>query len=288
MTTLLVALDGTMSSERAVPIAREIATRSFCDLVLLRSSWDSSEEEAAAYLRGVPERYDLELDTQAQVIHGFPGDAVNELARTIGDAAICLTSHGRSAVGHYLLGGQSETILAHAPVPVFVVGPEASTEWPAGGQIGVCVDASSDPAVVATFAAPWADRFGFEAEVVTVRAEDDRPVSRFHPASREQLNETVEQIEARGVRARNFVLKEIQPATRLARFAVDHRLALLVAEKHHGGAARDVLGSTTMNLIHRAPCPVLVPPHATERVPGPADASGEAHRERGGAASGTT
>jgi nucleotide-binding universal stress UspA family protein len=272
MTTVLVALDGTMSSERAVPIARELAARSFADLVLVRSSWDSSEEEAAAYLSGVPERFGLEFDTRSVVVHGFPGDAVNELASEIDDAMICLTGHGRSAVGHYLLGGHSETILAHAPVPVVMVGPSVPYEWPRGDHLGLCVDAKSDPAVVAPFSAQWAARLGFEVDVLTMRAEDDRPVSRYHDATREQLDDTVRRIQAAGVRARSVVLKEVQPATRIARFASEHRLALLVAAKRHEGAARDFLGSTTMNLIHRSPCPVLVPPHDAIATAPPGDA----------------
>lgn len=261
MTTVLVALDGTMSSERAIPVARELAVRSFADLALVRSSWDASEGDVAAYLAGVPERFGLEIDTRCIVVHGFPGDAVNALAREIGDAVICLTGHGRSAVGHYLLGGHSETILAHAPVPVVVVGPSVIYEWPRGDHLGLCLDAQSDPAVVAPFSARWAERLGFEVDVLTMRAEDDRPVSRYHEASREQLDDAVQRIRSAGVRARSVVLKEVQPATRIARFASEHRLALLVAAKRHEGAARDLLGSTTMNLIHRSPCPVLIPPH---------------------------
>jgi nucleotide-binding universal stress UspA family protein len=263
MTTVLLPLDGTTSSEQAIPFGQLLALRLFADLVLVRSSWNSSEDEVSAYLDGVLDRYDLDLDTVGRVVYRFPGDALHDLATDYDDSAICLYSHGRSGLGHFLLGSYSESILALSQVPVFAVGPAARPGWPAGGRLGVCVDASTDPAAIAPFAASWATRLGLGADVLTVRPEDERPVTRFHPATRVLLNDLVDRLEDGGTHARDFVLKEVQPARRLARFAAEHDLALLVAAKRHDGAARDLLGSTTMNLIHQSPCPVLVPPIPT-------------------------
>ena len=66
---------------------------------------------------------------------------------------------------------------------------------------------------------------------------------------------------AASVRAHGQVLEELQPARKLADFAAQHDLALLLADKRSGtGLAREALGSTVMNLVHQSCCPVLFPP----------------------------
>jgi nucleotide-binding universal stress UspA family protein len=282
MPTVLVPLDGSDAAERAVDVAQALALHLFADLVLVRSAWDTPESEVTAYLDGVLDRHDLDLDTTGKVIYRFPADAMHDLATEYEDAVLCLFSHGRSGLGHAVLGSQGEAILARSVVPVFVVGPQTKASFADGRHVGLCVDAATDETAFVPFAVQWAARLRLDADVLTVRAEDDRPISRFHPASRERLDEAVALLEAGGVHARSFVLSELQPARCLARYADDHDLALLIAAKRSGtGVARDFLGSTAMNLVHHSPCPVLFPPALGGELPatGPEHASPDRARD---------
>jgi nucleotide-binding universal stress UspA family protein len=127
-------------------------------------------------------------------------------------------------------------------------------------RLGLCVDEASDQAALVPFCADWAKDLELDVEVLTVRAEDDRPISRFHPASRRKLDELVAALAARELEANDVVLKELQPARALAHHAAERDLALLiVAKRTSTDLRRDFLGSTTMNLVHHSPCPVLIP-----------------------------
>jgi nucleotide-binding universal stress UspA family protein len=266
MAKVLVPLDGSAAAERAVVVGQALALQLFADLVLVRSSFDTPEREVVAYLDGVLDRFDLDLDATGKVVCEFPPDAIHDLAVGDDDGILCLASHGRSALGHYLFGSLSEAIVAQAAVPAFVVGPHVdlgvldrlgAIPQP---RAGWCIDAATDVETIGPVCADWAERLRLDVDILTVRAEDDRPVSRFHPATGRQLDRAVALLEERRVRARRSVLKEAQPARRLARYATDHSLALLIAAKRScEGPARDVLGSTTMNLVHQSPCPVLLP-----------------------------
>lgn len=265
MSTVLVPLDGSPHAERALPVARSLAAALGAHLVLVRSTFDAHRDEVVAYLQAVADREGLDPATSTLVASNFPADALHDVALDHDDAVLCLASHGRTGVGHALLGSAAEEILRRAAVPVFVVGPHEgpvvfATDAP-GARVGLCVDAHTDPDQVVRFAAAWAERFHLAVEVLTVEAEDDRPISRFHPAPAEILDAVVAGLRAHGLTASATVLRELSPARRIARYAVDHHLALLIASKRSGtGPARDLLGSTTMDLVHQSHCPVLLPP----------------------------
>ncbi len=271
MTTILVPLDGAASGERAIAPARSLAARLDADLVLARSSWDASDDDVARYLDDVLDRSHLSIETTKHVAFRFPPEAVADVAAQYPDPLICLASSGRRGLAHAVLGSASEEVMAGSSVPILACGPHlertAIDRLADPGRelrIGLCVDARTHETAVGQFCVHWARELGASVEVVTVRAEDERPVSRFQAAEPDQLEAMVELLRANGVAAEAHELAELQPARRLAAHAAAQELALLVAAKRSGsgGLARDVLGSTVMSLIHQAPCPVLLPPAA--------------------------
>jgi nucleotide-binding universal stress UspA family protein len=132
MTMVLVPLDGTRVAERAVPLARSLAAWSGAELLLVRSAWDCSTREVTVYLDDVVDRFDLHREASARVVDAYPADAVSELARGQEDAVLVLATHGRSGLGHALIGSFGEEILARWPGPALVVGPH-----PGAGRRGV-------------------------------------------------------------------------------------------------------------------------------------------------------
>jgi nucleotide-binding universal stress UspA family protein len=266
MTTLLVPLDGSSAGERAIAPARSLAGRLDADIVLARSSWDVSDADASRYLDSAFDRFHLNIETTKRVVFRFPPDAVADLATDYTDPLICMASSGRRGIAHAVLGSASEEVMARTSVPIVACGPEVDPEvlerLPATPRLGLCIDAGTHETPVVQFCVHWARALGASVDVLTVRAEDDRPLSRFHAATADQLADAVALLQANDVVAAAHELEELQPARRLAVHARAQHLTLLVAAKRSGagGLARDVLGSTVVSLIHQAPCPVLLPP----------------------------
>jgi nucleotide-binding universal stress UspA family protein len=84
---------------------------------------------------------------------------------------------------------------------------------------------------------------------------------------RDQARETLEHLDVDGVERRITVPGT--PAKALHDLAVEEHASLIVlGVTHHRGAARAVPGSVAANLLHGAPCPVLVVPEG-RRTDGP-------------------
>lgn len=139
-TKILVPLDGSPKSERALPQAIALLSRDHdCTLYLLRvleiqsvNTWTSvnliaarAEEERTVteyleglQLEGLPERCTVE-----RVIRSGPSPAksIADFADKHGVDLIAMTCQGRSSFQQFLLGSQTERTLQLAKVSVLVV-----------------------------------------------------------------------------------------------------------------------------------------------------------------------
>ncbi|MCC7362754.1 MAG: universal stress protein [Dehalococcoidia bacterium] len=133
---LLVTLDGSETSELALPVAREIANAAGAAIHLVRVvnpvaevAWsgigpapDMGEitrqyaDAAQAYL----EKVSLQGETY-EVMYGRPLDAILESARTQSCDVIAMGTHGRGGITRLALGSTTDAVVRASDRPVLVV-----------------------------------------------------------------------------------------------------------------------------------------------------------------------
>jgi nucleotide-binding universal stress UspA family protein len=135
--TLLVPLDGSAFSERALPLATTLARAAGATITLIHCAWSKpkpGEEtnaaqqravgEAQTYLSGISSTLgpqNVRIETRAP----FAAPAAGILAEIGHGAAdlVIMCTHGRSGVGRVLYGSVAEAVLAKSPVPILLVLP---------------------------------------------------------------------------------------------------------------------------------------------------------------------
>jgi nucleotide-binding universal stress UspA family protein len=135
---ILVPLDGSYLSERAIKPALEIAQRRKAKLFLCRSHeptilspaakgfvnqnelHQKEKEDIETYLKSqLPSEYD---NCETAILTGEAAEAVLSFAEKESIELIVLTTHGDSGFGRWLLGSVAERITRHSPCPVLSIG----------------------------------------------------------------------------------------------------------------------------------------------------------------------
>lgn len=136
---VVVGVDGSSTSARAIEFAFDFADRHRCELVVVHAwsdlpmdalepvrAWDENWDEVrgkgdrllSEALAGYPERYP-EVEVRRVVAFDRPAHALLEHAE--GAALLVVGSHGRGALRSVLLGSVSHALIYHAPCPVAVL-----------------------------------------------------------------------------------------------------------------------------------------------------------------------
>lgn len=136
---MVVGVDGSSTSARAITFASDFADRHRCELVAVHAwsdlpmdalapvrSWDEDWDEVrrrgaqvlAESLDGYPERYP-NVATRREVTFDRPAHALLEHAD--GATLLVVGSHGRGALRSVLLGSVSHALIYHALCPVAVL-----------------------------------------------------------------------------------------------------------------------------------------------------------------------
>jgi nucleotide-binding universal stress UspA family protein len=61
------------------------------------------------------------VDTSWAIRRGRPAEEILAAAKESGAELIAMATHGRTGIGRLLFGSVAETVLRHAPVPVFMI-----------------------------------------------------------------------------------------------------------------------------------------------------------------------
>ena len=269
MSTIVVPLDGSSFAESALPIARGLAERDQGTLRLVRVSvpattddCDRYLQEVAAGMAGPPVSTSIYVASTGDRV----SDGVEAVLGELPDALVCMTAHGRSGLGAAVLGSNAEDILHRLGEPAVVVGPRCAGSWPAEPRMVVPLDGSGRAERILPRVAWAAEEWTLDACVLQVAHPFDREVVDAGGGSAEHARWQLEQL---GVRAEANFQVGPDPAAAIAKLARRIEASLIVMSSYiHPGVARTLLGSVTMQVIHRAPCPVLVCPpsrHADER-----------------------
>jgi nucleotide-binding universal stress UspA family protein len=148
--TVLVPVDGSEQSERAVDHALEIAEKFESTLHVLHAIDDRGSGRAAEAVselsRNASERQEMNerrkqagteltdgvierareatIDAEAVVLRGDPAEVITDYAEQKEIGLIVLGARGRSAVGKFLLGNVAGKVARHATTPVLLVRPD--------------------------------------------------------------------------------------------------------------------------------------------------------------------
>ncbi|MBS2038839.1 universal stress protein [bacterium] len=283
---ILIPLDGTEISERALDCGREMARRCGASLVLARIV-----EHLGELAPGLPPELLPELQRKAEIralnyledraarlvpldvqIYNPIGSARDEIAR-LAEAHHCdlilMASHGRDGAQHLLLGSVAEGLLRQSPCPVLLVRPEAR---PASlfSHVLVPVDGSSASLSVLEKLPPL---LAPDGKVTLLQSSGVSLYPNYqHKAG--LVEEYLQRAEARlrlisqpGMNLEVVVL-EGQPVSDILSWSSENDCDL-VAMTTHGrtGFRRFWLGSVCEKVARLAPCHVLVhrPHHRSEQ-----------------------
>jgi nucleotide-binding universal stress UspA family protein len=180
------------------------------------------------------------------------------------DLAIVGSPH-RGAVGRALIGSVAENLLHGAPCPV-VVAPRgyAGERHEPFRRVAVAYDGTPESKMALRRAEAIAARTNGTVEVLTVVAPPTgmpgvagyTPVE--PPEPEKVLKEAIDSIDRRlGAEGRRL---DGAPAHTLAEACEDGAELLVVGSRGYGPVMRVLLGSVSTQLVHLAPCPVLVVP----------------------------
>ncbi|MEO1057599.1 MAG: universal stress protein [Actinomycetota bacterium] len=259
--TLIVAVDGSEESWRAIDVAARLAQRAACSVRVvevvafdaivdgigerLARQCDSHQSVQDARAAGV------EIDTTVVQHHDPVAGLLRQIDRS--NAMVVMSSRGLGRTAA-VIGSVTSTVVAEARVPVICVGPEVDvsiTEW--NGPVIATVDGSDLAERALPIATRLADTVEATAWIVNVSEPDHTPTDVVESAHIAHL------ARALGPDTQFEVLHGDDVPTAVAAFATNQGAAAIVASTQgRTGLDRLVLGSTAAGFVRRAPCPVVL------------------------------
>jgi len=268
---ILLALDGSENSERALWWATKYAGREKALVVLFRAVDTTILErefipsqltDARNYLQRMEtEINQAGLPSKIVVRQGTPALAIVKTAMEERCDLILMTTRGGSKIKRWAIGGVTEQVLRMSPIPVL---PVQTRTRPAKNdhlrRIIVPVDGSRLAEVANAWAAGLARMF--KAQLIFLHVYPDGPEALSNhreetfDALRARTVRLCQQLRKTGIKAR-FAVRSGDAADCVLRFA--RKNDLIVTTTHgDGGFKRWIFGSVAEKLIHEARIPVLV------------------------------
>jgi nucleotide-binding universal stress UspA family protein len=286
--TLVVALDLAEDGDRALPVARALATHGPVAVDLVTVSEPGMPTGADAYeleRRAVGHGWDPDAWT---VVHDIDAAAglLEHAARRTAPLLVMATS-ARPPMSSAVFGGVTRGVLRRSQGPVLLIGPDVADPWRADRSpadpsssglspalvVGVdraAINLSTVPAIVA-----WRATFGGPPPrlVEVIRpGDDDLP-------ARQRLDDLAAELAAHHIPAATRVVVADDPVRGLQDAAADLDDAVYVAVSARYTDGRLHWHSTTQQLVARAAHPVLVvPARAVPALDLPVGGAAEDHR----------
>lgn len=277
MTKLLVGFDGSDGGRDALAFAKALASTSGASTLVVTVlpygpfpvGFEELEEDAAAKAEPLLEeaRESLAgLSVETRVFGGgSPAWVITHLAEEEDIDTIVVGSPHRGALGRAFIGSTAESLLHGAPCAV-VAAPRgyAAETRPSFRLIGVAYDGTAEAMLALHRAEAIAKETDAAIRVLTVVSP---PVALpgvvgYTPALPPEPEKILE--EATNVLDSNLAVDGRcltgPVASTLAEACEDGVDLLLAGSRRYGPAMRVLLGSVSTQLIHKAPCPVMVVP----------------------------
>jgi nucleotide-binding universal stress UspA family protein len=255
--TLIVPVDGSLAGERALYVAQTLAARfDACAIVVMTASRDDEERGSSrAYLDTLGERAGNAPFRTDLVEHTDAAGAIVRAAENEADAVVCMATHGRGRLATPFLGSVATEVLRRVTAPVVLVGPRCETGWWHDPPRVVACWSGEPSNPILLPAREFAEALGSELWIASVFHPLDthmaeNPHAEFEPALRRI---------GPGIEAHLVPLSSDYPAGAIVASARELPATLLAMTTHaRSGISRFALGSVTMQVVHRSPCPVLV------------------------------
>jgi len=261
---VVVPVDCSELAWTSVGPARQLATQWQAELELIsivHYGWEI--EQATSDI----ERYLAAAGWQEGTVVTVLETRVRHVAEVLADHAekhpgsfIVMTSHGRGRSAA-VFGSVAEQLLKLVPEPMLIVGPSVESEQlDFSGRMIVCVDGSHTSEVALEVAVPWAIELDMVPWVVAVAGEVPATVGGEHLVESAYPHRMADQMTAAIGREVEFeTLHGKDPAKAVVDYARGYDSGLIVAATHgRTGFDRLSEGSVSMNIVHHAPCPVLL------------------------------
>ena len=262
---VVVPVDGSPFSERALPVAAQLAQEVGAPLHLIEVVAKPRDAEGAIhYLDDLAHRYGAAGwdatrgdDTAHAILSATGGDS---------PGLPCLATHGRDR-SNALLGSVASAVLDRTTRPVLLVGPKARPPCAGDAPIVVAVDGTVDDGAVVDVAARWARALGRRLVVATVAEpvpgsfEPGRQLDRMRgPADPEAYVDGLA-VDAKAPAVDSLVVYDpISVRGGLVRL-LDRTAGLLVAGSHRRTRPlRALVGSHAARIVHDIEVPALVVP----------------------------
>ncbi|MFI1991495.1 universal stress protein [Actinoplanes sp. NPDC020271] len=280
--SIVVGIDGTPTSNAAVDwAAREARQRGSSLRIVHAFDWDWREsrfEVGSEYVDTARQQADGVIAAAAERVRSIAPEVGIQTFALIGHAVprllessrtaqlLVLGSRGRGGFGGMLLGSTSQRLAIHAPCPVVVVGDQ---EPAADAPIAVGVDDSDNADLV--LEAAFTTAAGHGRPITVVRAyppvvpawlTTDFPPTvdapEQHAAELAHVEEQLAPWRAKfpEVPVEVTLSHDTPPA---ALVAASRNAQLIIVGSHgHGLLSGTLVGSTSLQLLHHAACPVLI------------------------------
>jgi nucleotide-binding universal stress UspA family protein len=143
MTQILVPVDGSEYSKRALDIAVDLASALGAELVIINvvdltrvavmsggqaqlvgGAFEELKDEGRRLVDEARARVAGKAPATTHVVEGNPVDEIERAALQMKVSYIVMGTHGRSGLGRAVMGSVAEGVARRAPVPVMIVPPE--------------------------------------------------------------------------------------------------------------------------------------------------------------------
>jgi len=256
--TIVVPLDGEPNSERALPLALDLAQQLGARVLLLSSVTALDERHFRT------QQLQTLADGLERVDEGVSVDVVHtdDVSAPIEEAAmeqsmIVMATSGKVGLHDGHIGSIAEKVVREVHEPVFLVGPAADARLDVG-KVVVPVDGSAAAEAAIDLAADWADEFGVPLWVVTVVTPDQQAAAAKAGVTAEHgyVKRLADRVSDR-VDGEFEVLHGDDPVESLIDFLGDDSLCVMTTTGK-SGISRIVIGSVAAGVVRRSQRPVLV------------------------------
>jgi nucleotide-binding universal stress UspA family protein len=274
---IVVGVDGSEHSRRALDWGVDEATRRHCPLRLVHSeARDHVKQERLTEAEQMLAReaaYAASVAPGVEIATEFDDapPTLGLLVEGAGAEMIVVGNRGRGGFASLGLGSVGVTLASHCPCPLVVVrGPHQETgPGPSVGRVVVGVDGSAMSELALEFAFQEASLHGSgltAAHTWTLPVGLPSGLLTTMGSNVELLEEDQEQVLERSLAGWRERHPDVSVAAKTLVGHVGHALIeesrgalmVVVGSRGRGGFSGLVLGSTSQALIHHAPCPVAV------------------------------
>jgi nucleotide-binding universal stress UspA family protein len=274
---VLVTIDGSPLSDRALPVAVAIARAAGATLEILcvadeipiqtTQNYDARNALAVARQAATARARSLRSEgvaAEATAVVGRPNEEIVRHAGTSGARLLVMATHGRGGLGRALFGSVADDVVRRSPIPVVLVRAwdDGAARQPPDGPptILVPLDGSALSEAALPVAHGLAELMSGELILVRVVEDGEQEDATAYLAAR------VRALPAPA--AATTAVTVGLAADAIAALATERRVSLIVMATHgRGGVLRTLLGSTTERVVRFGPCPVAVV--RPDAAPGP-------------------